>query len=59
MIECCLRNTVEKDISMATMKNAAFIQSLSSFLHFHAEKHTASEPRTWIDGQTFVLVSKT
>ena len=30
-------------------------EKLSSF---HAAKHTASEPMTCIDGQTFVLVSK-
>ena len=55
--ECCLRNTVETDISSATTKNDALTRGCLSFSQCQEAKHTAKEPSTCIDGHTLVFVS--
>ena len=56
--ECCRRNTVEMEITKATMPKASFQPLVENFLLCHAANITAMEPTTWREGHTLVLVSK-
>ena len=57
-MECCFTNTVERLISAVMAEKAARQMGFLKRRLFHAAKDTATAPSTWIEGQTFVSVSK-
>ena len=57
MTECCLTNTVEKQISRAVAMNRVFQPVLRNRLLSQAPKATARAPTVCREGQTLVLVS--
>ena len=50
-------NTVEAQISSAAMTTANLNHGFCSLRQSSRPNIAATEPRTWIDGQTFVFVS--
>ena len=57
-IECCFMNTVDAQMSSAMTHTANFTHGYCSFRQSSRPNIAATEPRTCIDGQTFVFVSK-
>lgn len=55
--ECCFKNTVDIEINKVVRPKTTFQPVALKCLLFHTQSMTATEPITWIDGHTFVLVS--
>ena len=56
-MECCFKNTVDIEIRKAVTQKMIRHPGFEKRLLFHAASITATEPITWMDGQTFVFVS--
>ena len=54
--ECCFRNTVDREIRAAMTVNVIRHSGVLKCRLCQAHRATATEPITWIDGQTLVLV---
>ena len=57
IMECCFINTVEIDIKNAAIPNESLKPGEENLSVSQAASMAATEPITWMDGQTFVLVS--